>query len=209
MTPQGVFVTGTGTGVGKTIASACLTQRWQATYWKPVQTGTDTDYPDSATIALLSGAARIAPPRYVFRAPLSPEAASALENTSIALEDFDLPVSDGPVVVEGAGGVLVPLNAQHLMIDLMVRLALPVIVVAGTGLGTINHTLLSLEALRARHLIVAGVVLVGPANPGNRDAIRNHGQVRVLHSLPMLDPLDADTVQQASAAFPDFATVLA
>lgn len=208
MTPQGVFITGTGTGIGKTVASACLARRWQATYWKPIQTGTDTDAPDSETVATLSGA-RIAPPRHVFRAPLSPEAAAALENTSVELEDFDLPISDGAVVVEGAGGVLVPLNAQHLMIDLMVRLALPVILAAGTGLGTINHTLLSLAALRARHLKIAGVILVGPANPGNREAIVRHGQVRVLHSLPMLVPLNAETVQRASAEFPDFATVLA
>jgi malonyl-CoA O-methyltransferase len=205
---QGVFVTGTGTGIGKTIVSACLVRRWNAAYWKPVQTGTEDEAGDSETIATLTGASA-APPRHVFRAPLSPEAAAALEGATIALTDFDLPQSDRPIVVEGAGGVLVPLNANTLMVDLMVRLALPVVLVAGTGLGTINHTLLSLAALRGRHLAVAGVVLVGPDNAGNRDAIARHGQIRILHHLPVLTPVNAQTLQSASAGFPIFAELVA
>lgn len=208
MPGRGVFVTGTGTGIGKTVVSAALAYRWGATYWKPVQTGIDAEPGDSETVSSLSGA-RVHPPRHVFRAPLSPEAAAALEGRSIALTDFDLPGGEGPIVVEGAGGVLVPLNAQCLMVDLMVRLALPVVLVAGTGLGTINHTLLSLAALRARHLAVAGVVLVGPENAGNRDAIAGHGQIRILHHLPVLTPLNGATLQNASAGFPHFAELAA
>jgi malonyl-CoA O-methyltransferase len=104
---------------------------------------------------------------------------------------------------------MVPLNAQCFMVDLMVRLALPVVLVASSGLGTINHTLLSLAALRARHLAVAGVVLVGEANPGNAEAIARHGQVRILHTLPTLAPLSAGTLREAAAAFPDFGAVAA
>ncbi len=203
-----MFVTGTGTGIGKTIVCACLVRRWNAAYWKPVQTGIDDEAGDSETIAALTGAAP-APPRHVFRAPLSPEAASALAGATIALADFDLPDAGRPIVVEGAGGVLVPLNADHLLVDLMVRLALPVVLVAGTGLGTINHTLLSLAALRARHLTLAGVVLVGDENAGNSCAIERHGRIRILHHLPVLTPVDAATVEHASAGFPAFAEVAA
>jgi dethiobiotin synthase len=214
---RGVFVTGTGTGVGKTIVSACLVRAWDAAYWKPVQTGisaqpddpyaADFEPADSETIAALTGTTEILPPRHVFRAPLSPEAAAALESVSIDLADFDRPSAVRPIVVEGAGGVLVPLNAHCLMSDLMVRLALPVVLVAGTGLGTINHTLLSLEALRARRLRIAGIVLVGPSNPGNRDAIRRHGGVGILFELPHLSALTPDALHQASASVPAFATV--
>jgi malonyl-CoA O-methyltransferase len=199
--PRGVFVTGTGTGIGKTIVSACLVHRWRAAYWKPVQTGIADEAGDSDTVAGLTGAATHRP-RHILRAPLSPEDAARAEGVAIALTDFDLPSIPGPVVVEGAGGVLVPLNAQCLMTDLMVRLALPVVLVAGTGLGTINHTLLSLAALRARHLAVAGIILVGPDNPGNCDAIIRHGGVAVLHRLGLLSPLTAGTLRAAAADFP-------
>jgi malonyl-CoA O-methyltransferase len=204
MPGRGVFVTGTGTGIGKTVVSAALAYRWGATYWKPVQTGIDAEPGDSETVSSLSGA-RVHPPRHVFRAPLSPEAAAALEGRSIALTDFDLPDGEGPIVVEGAGGVLVPLNAQCLMVDLMVRLALPVVLVAGTALGTINHSLLSLAALRARHLPVLGVVLVGPDDAGNRDAILRHGGVGLLGTMPTLSPLTPGALREAASAFPAFA----
>ena len=204
---RGVFVTGTGTGIGKTVVSACLIHRWGAAYWKPVQTGADEEPGDGPTVSSLTSSAAIHPPRYVFRAPLSPEGAAALEGAAVALTDFDLPAETRPLVVEGAGGVLVPLNAQHVMVDLMVRLALPVVLVAATGLGTINHTLLSLAALRARHLTIAGVVLSGPDHPGNRDAIIRHGAVRVLHTLPVLSPLTPAALQEEAARFPDFAMV--
>jgi malonyl-CoA O-methyltransferase len=206
---RGVFVTGTGTGVGKTIVSACLVHRWNAAYWKPVQTGTVDEAGDSVTVSALAAPSCVHLPRHVFRAPLSPEAAAALESATVALSDFNLPAGAAPIVVEGAGGVLVPLNAQHLMVDLMVRLALPVVLVAATGLGTINHTLLSLAALRARHLSIAGVVLTGPSNPGNRDAIARHGEVRILKTLPVLDPLTPASLQEAAAHFPDFDMVTA
>ena len=207
--PQGVFVTGTGTGIGKTIVCAALVQSWRAAYWKPVQTGIATDPADSATIAQLAPGALIAPPRHTLRAPLSPEAAAAAERTTISLADFDLPTADRPIVVEGAGGVLVPLNATELMIDLMVRLALPVILVATTSLGTINHTLLSLAALRARHLALAGIILVGEDDPGNASAIARHGHARILHRLARLTPLTPATLRTAAAALPPYDAVVA
>lgn len=194
--PWGVFVTGTDTGVGKTLTSACLVRAWGAAYWKPVQTGLALEPGDTATVADLAAVSpdRLLAPRHTFQAPLSPQAAAALEGVGITLEDFRLPTTGHPMVVEGAGGVLVPLSDTTLMIDLMARLALPVVVVARTDLGTINHTLLTLSALRTRHLRIAGVVLNGPANPDNRAAIEHFGGVPVLADLPRLPRVDSAAV---------------
>jgi malonyl-CoA O-methyltransferase len=196
------FVTGTDTGVGKTIVAACLACRLGADYFKPVQTGLDDD---TATVAALAslGPERVHPPRHRFKAPLSPEAASALEGVRIALADFSLPGTKRPLVVEGAGGVLVPLGGGATMACLMAQFGLPVVLVARSTLGTINHTLLSLEALNGRGIAVAGVVMVGPPNAGNRAAIEVHGQVRVLAELPWLDRIDADALRRLSSLLPD------
>ncbi len=202
--PSGVFVTGTDTGIGKTVVSAALVQRWDARYWKPVQTGVAQDEPDTDTAARLSGAApsRLHRPRHNFAAPLSPEAAGAREGILVALNDFSLPAGNGPLVVEGAGGVLVPLGGGASMADLMRRLGLPVLLVARSTLGTINHTLLSLEALRARNIPVWGVVLVGPAPEDNAAAIARLGQVAILGTLPRLAPLTPHTLAQAACILP-------
>lgn len=201
MTTHGIFVTGTDTDVGKTVASAALVRALGGTYWKPVQSGTD-DLPDgdAGTVAALAELPpwRVLPTRHSFAAPLSPDQAAALEGRSIALDDFTLPATYLPLVVEGAGGALVPLNDRALMTDLMARLGLPVVVVARTGLGTINHTLLTLEALRARSLPVAGVVLMGPPLPRNRAAIEHFGGVRVIGEIPPLSPLTPETLAEAA-----------
>lgn len=200
----GVFVTGTDTGIGKTVVSACLVRRWGADYWKPVQTGLAEDTADSLTVARLAGASagRIHAPRHAFQAPLSPEAAAAAEGATIALSDFTLPESRAPIVVEGAGGVLVPVGGGALMADLMLRLGLPVLLVARTTLGTINHTLLSLEALRARGLIVWGVVMAGQDGTANAEAISRLGQAAVLAHLPPMPALTPAAVVAAAATMP-------
>jgi len=208
---QGVFITGTDTGVGKTVVAACLVRKFQADYWKPAQTGVAEEAGDSETVAALAALppARLHPPRHVFSAPLSVQAAAALEGVTVKLADFVLPATQAPLVVEGAGGVMVPIAPGVLMIDLMAHLKLPVILVARTTLGTINHTLLSLAALRSRGLTVAGVVLVGAKSPGNRDAIALHGTVRILHELPLLASVTPHSVAAASGAFPSFADAIA
>lgn len=202
----GVFVTGTDTGIGKTVVSACLVQRWDADYWKPVQTGLVSDEGDSAVVARLAGAlpGRIHTPRFSLQAALSPEAAARLEGTAIAPGDFTLPGGTAPLVVEGAGGVLVPLGGGALIADLIGRLGLPVLLVARTGLGTINHTLLSLEALRGRGLAVLGVVMVGAGGAENAEAIGRFGRVRVLAMLPVIDPLTPQALAGAALALPEW-----
>lgn len=201
---KGVFVTGTDTGVGKTLVSAVLARAWDADYWKPVQTGLAEEAGDTATVAALAGLApkRLHPPRHAYAAPLSPHAAAALEGAEVALDDFRLPATDRFLIVEGAGGVLVPLNDRELMIDLIARLGLPAVVAARSTLGTINHTLLTLEALRVRKVAIAGVVLNGPPSPGNRAAIEDFGRVRVLTEIPPLAEVDTAAVEALAAAVP-------
>jgi dethiobiotin synthetase/malonyl-CoA O-methyltransferase len=182
---RGVFVTGTDTGVGKTLVSAWLVHHWNADYWKPVQTGAAED-DDSATIARLAPKARIHPPAYVFQAPLSPHEAARREHARIDLSALVAPVTDNVIVVEGAGGVMVPLNELALTVDFMERLRFQAVVVARTGLGTINHTLLTLDQLRRRRIPVLGVVMNGQKNPANRQAIEQFGGVPVLAEIQPL-----------------------
>ncbi|CAA7625359.1 ATP-dependent dethiobiotin synthetase BioD [Candidatus Terasakiella magnetica] len=182
---RGVFVTGTDTGVGKTLVSAWLAHNWQAEYWKPIQTGAGEDS-DADTIARLAPQVPIHPCAVTLQAPLSPHEAAKRERTRIDLSALTPPATQAPLVVEGAGGVMVPINEVALMIDLMARLRLPVVVVARSGLGTINHTLMTLEMLRRRQVPLLGVVMNGQKNPGNRQAIEHFGGVPVLAEIQPL-----------------------
>ena len=174
-----VFVTGTDTDVGKSWVSAWLVKSWGAAYWKPVQSGTLEGW-DADLIKQAAPGATIFPSRHAFPDPLSPDQAAARVGVRIDLDDFELPDHDGPLVVEGAGGLLVPLDDLTLMADLMLRLGLPLVLVARSGLGTINHTLLSIAEIRRRKLPLAGIILAGPENRENRDAIEHWGGVPVV-----------------------------
>ena len=208
---RGVFVTGTDTGVGKTVVSACLTLAWGADYWKPVQTGLAQEAGDTATVAALTDLppGRLHPPAHAFDPPVSPHLAAAEAGAALRLEDFSLPQSERPLVVEGAGGVLVPLNGVETMLDLMVRLDLPVVLVAADRLGAINQTLLTLAALRGRGLEVLGVVLTGEPFADNRAAIEVHGKVRILAQLPHADRIDPEQVAAWAAMLPTLDSCLA
>ena len=211
---RGVFVTGTDTGVGKTVVSAALVSRLQGRlaisghvlrYWKPVQTGIEQD-DDTAVVEWLSGC-----PGDVLRKqgvrlprPVSPHLAARLSGQQIDIDAL-IATTRGEAaatrwIVEGAGGALVPLNQRDLMIDLMQRLGLPVVVVTRTLLGTINHTLLTLEAIRARELRVAGVVMVGEPNADNRDAIETYGRTPVIGEMPRIDPLTPQALARWASA---------
>jgi dethiobiotin synthase len=195
---RGLFVTGTDTGIGKTIVSAALLQRYRAMvplrYWKPIQTGIEQD-DDTAEVARLASCREeeIFRPGVRLPLPVSPHLAAARSGTRIDLEPMIKAIEGEPRthrwIVEGAGGVLVPINERDTMADLMTQLQLPVVVVARTKLGTINHSLLTLEALRLRALRVAGVVMVGEPNADNREAIERYGDVAVLGEMPCFDPL--------------------
>ena len=191
----GLFVTGTDTDIGKTVLAACLTLGLDADYWKPIQSGQD-DATDSQRLAQWLDPSRILPERYLLRQPMSPNQAAERDGVTIGLQDFRLPASSRKVIVEGAGGVMVPLNRRHTMLDLMVHLNLPVVLAARSGLGTLNHSLLSLQALRARGLEPLAVVLLGDAHPDNRRDVALFGRIEVL-ALPWLEPLTASSLTQA------------
>lgn len=182
---KGVFITGTGTDIGKTLISAWLTKSWAAEYWKPVQSGAPGQT-DSDSVRLLVPWAIIHPSVYALDLPLSPHEAAARQGVEIRMEQFVLPGAKEFLVVEGAGGVLVPLNDRHVMADLMKHLNLPAILVTKSGLGAINHTLLSLEAMRKRDIAVLGVIMNGPINQENKQAIEHFGETTVLAEIPRL-----------------------
>lgn len=195
------IVTGTDTDAGKTVFAAALAGHLGAAYWKPVQAGTDGGTDSQRAAALSGGRAWILPEAHVLATPCSPHEAAQIDGVTIAADQLALPLVDGPLVVEGAGGVLVPFADDLLAADLFARWGLPVILVARTALGTINHSLLSLEALTARGIAVHGVVFIGDANPASEAAIVRFGQVRHLGRLPWIDPLDADALAAAFAAY--------
>lgn len=179
--PGSYFVSGIGTGVGKTFVSAVIAEHLKAHYWKPIQAGLD-DGTDAAVISnLLGDPSRIIPERFLFKMPASPHLAAKAENIEINFGDFALPKIDAPLVVEGAGGLMVPLNEQgDLMIDLIAHLNLPVIVVVQPYLGAINHCLLSIEALRSRHIAIAGLVINGD------DPLHNEAIICRITGLPVI-----------------------
>jgi len=206
---RGVFVTGTDTNVGKTVVSAAILSRFRSRaairYWKPIQTGIEQD-DDTAEVGRLSGCDASCFRREGIRLehPVSPHLAAKRAGVNIDLTELTAwTTSPDPKerwVVEGAGGVLVPINETETMLDLMRLLALPVVIVARSSLGTINHTLLTLEALRARALCLAGVILVGPKDSENREAIRSYGQTEVLGEMPRFDALSPEQIARWACA---------
>ena len=199
---KGVFVTGTDTGIGKTLISAWLALNWGAGYWKPIQTGAQEDS-DCATVERLAPGVTIHPPSVLLQAPLSPYEAARRERMRIDLSALQPPDTGRPLVVEGAGGVMVHINELALMVDLMARLQLPTVVVARSGLGTINHTLMTLEMLRRRHVPVLGVVMNGQRNPANRQAIEHFGGTPVLAEIqPLLAVTASVLASLPPPAFP-------
>jgi dethiobiotin synthase len=190
---QQYFVTGTDTGVGKTVLSALLCAALDASYWKPIQTGTDVDS-DSRTVGLLAGLTpdKIVPEAYQFAPAISPHLAARQAGMRIELARIKLPagLGDAPIIVEGAGGVLVPVNERDLMVDMMRHLRLPALLAARSSLGTINHTMLSLAALRNARVAVAGVVMIGAPNAENRAAIEEYGKARIVGEIPWMAELN-------------------
>ena len=195
---NGFIVTGTDTDIGKTVFAAGLAGALGAHYWKPVQAGVDPEG-DKERVAALSGLppSHILPEAYRLTTPASPHLAARIDGIAITAERLALPKVDGPLVVEGAGGLMVPVSESLLMIDLFALWGLPVILCARTGLGTINHSLLSIEALRTRAIPIAGIAFIGDAHAENERIIPLLGKVRSLGRLPSIDPLDAGTLRTA------------
>lgn len=195
-----IVVTGTDTDVGKTVFAAALTGALGASYWKPVQAGTD-DGTDRQRVARLAGIApeRILPEAYALATPCSPHRAAEIDGVTIDLDRLTLPEVEGPLVVEGAGGVLVPIVGRTTFGDLFARWQRPVVLVARTALGTINHSLLSIEALRARGVPLIGIAFIGDSVPDSEETIVRLGNTRRLGRLPRLETLDPATLAEAFA----------
>lgn len=197
-----IVVTGTDTGIGKTVFAAGLADMLGACYWKPIQSGLDGET-DSQVVARLGGLSgdRILPERYRLTTPVSPHHAADIDGISIDTAALVPPdVGARRLVIEGAGGVMVPLDRSTLYIDVFARWRLPVVLCARTSLGTINHSLLSIEALRRRDIELLGIAFIGEGNPESERVICEIGRVQRLGRLPHLTPPNRSTLREAFAA---------
>jgi dethiobiotin synthetase len=194
-------VTGTDTGIGKTIFAAALAGATGAPYWKPIQSGLEEET-DSEVVARLAGVA-IRPEAYRLNTPASPHIAAEIDGVTIDLAALTPP--PGNLIVEGAGGALVPVTRTTLYADIFARWQIPVIVCARTALGTINHSLLTIEALRARGVPIHGVAFIGDAVEDSEAIVAQIGGVRRLGRLPIVDPLTAENLAAAFQANFDLA----
>ncbi len=196
-----IFVTGIGTGVGKTVVSAVLSERLKADYWKPIQCG-EIEHLDSEWVrSIISNSlTKIHPERYRLRDPLSPHAAAANQGLKLSLSDFSIPQTQNRLVIEGAGGLMVPLNSSILVIDLIKHFRAKVVLVSKNYLGSINHTLLSIEALKSRELDLVGVVFNGDPTPQSEEIIVSNTGVRVLGRIPWEPALTSAEISKYAKA---------
>ena len=192
---QQYFITGIGTGIGKTITSAVITEKLKADYWKPIQSG-DLAQSDSLAIQdLISNSkTKIHPELYRLNQPLSPHLSAKLDGIEIDLQKFRLPKTENNLIVEGAGGLMVPLNNRALILDLIKHLNMPVIVVSQNYLGSINHTLLTINTLKQYQVTIKGIIFNGDANSESEDYILNYTGVSYLGKIPTLQQLDKQSI---------------
>ena len=197
-----LFVTGTDTDIGKTVVSAWAMLHFGAHYWKPVQSGLEGETDEEAVRRLTGADDRyFLPSVYQLPEPLSPHESARRAGVRIEMDRFEPAELEGPLIIEGAGGLMVPLNEQALVIDLIKQLGATALLVSRSTLGTINHTLLSLKALRDREIPILGVVMSGPIMPHNKEAIESYGMVRVLAEIPPLEPLTREALLAIEPGF--------
>ena len=190
MDKQVFFVTGIGTDVGKTIVSAIVSEYLRATYWKPIQSGA-ADGTDRETVArLCSDAVRTLPENYLLKEPVSPHLAAAMEDVEIDITTLSIPQVDGNLVIEGAGGLMVPITNDYLFADWIAAHKIPTIIVSRHYLGSINHTLLTIAQLRNLNVPIAGIIFVGEENSDTEKMILQHGGVKALGRIPIAKQLD-------------------
>ena len=192
-----IIICGTDTDVGKTIVSSFFVQGLKGVYWKPIQSGTE-EGTDTKTVCKLLNLEpnRHLPERYTFKAPVSPHWAAEKESSFIEPNKLNLPNLDKLIIIETAGGLMVPLNRNWLQIDQLKVWSAPIILVARTGLGTLNHTLLSLEALRNRDINILGIVLNGPPHEDNPKTLEQFGETKILARLPIFEKINAKVLAE-------------
>jgi dethiobiotin synthetase len=189
------FITGIDTDSGKTLVSAILCEALQADYWKPIQAGTPRDA-DAVSSLVTSNTLKAYPETHLLKTPASPHAAAKIDNIHISLSDFKIPESDNTIIIEGAGGCLVPINDHEFVIDIISHLKTEVILVADLYLGSINHTLLTIEALRNRNLIIKGIIFNGESNPESERIILLHSKLKCLLRIAKENTVDKHTVKK-------------
>lgn len=202
MAQKEFFITGIGTDVGKTIVAAILTEALQADYWKPIQAGNvESSDPMIVSNLITNRLTEIHPPIYSFEIPASPHFAAEKEGASIDLAKIKKPMTKNHLIVEGAGGLLVPLNKKELVIDLISHLKMSVILVVKNYLGAINHTLLSAESLNKRSIPVAGIVFNGGNRNENIPMIESYTGFKTLGIIPDLETLNKQSISREAAKF--------
>ena len=189
------FITGIGTNVGKTLAAAILTEALQADYWKPIQTGAFEDNDKNTIKNLISNTKTVFHNEiYNFKEPASPHLAAALENKKINIETIGLPETENNLIIEGAGGILVPLNENNFVIDIARNLEAPIILVCQNYLGCINHSLLSIDYLVKNEFEIHGLILNGNFDKAVKSAIINYAELPVLAEIPDLKEITRETI---------------
>ena len=196
---QPIWVLGTDTEIGKTLASSLVQHALEGSYWKPVQSGTDNGVTDTMRVKSLSQRPdeSFLAERWRLTEPFSPHKSAKIDGVQISLGDFSWPeCRDTFLIAEGAGGLLVPLNDKDLLIDLVAQLSAPVILVCRSSLGTINHTLLSVDALRSRNLPIIGFIISGRPDADNRQAIEHFSGLECLAEIPYLHDISPQVIKE-------------
>lgn len=197
MNPRKIIVAGIGTEIGKTVASAVLVEALQADYWKPIQSGGLDDSDTDTVRRLISNTQSVFHPEaYRLTQPMSPHAAADIDGVTIELNKLVVPQTDNALVIELAGGLMVPINHQDLMIDLVKKLNLPVVLVSRNYLGSINHTLLSVDACRSRNIPLAGILFNGPSVPSTETFILTYTGLPCLGRIKQEEVMTREVIKQ-------------
>lgn len=197
---KNIFVTGIGTGIGKTIVSAILVEKLKADYWKPVQSG-DLENSDTSKVKELvsNTITTFHPEAYRLTQPFSPHKSAAIDGITIEPEKILAPVTANWLIIEGAGGLMVPLNSHFLMIDLIKKLGAEVILVSQNYLGSINHTLLSIYTLKQQNIPVRAIIFNGPRDLSSEDYILGYTGIKLLGNIPEYEIVDKKAIIEAGS----------
>ena len=198
------FVTGIGTEIGKTIISAILVEKLKADYWKPIQSG-ELESSDTIKVSHLisNSISKFHPEAYQLTQPFSPHYSAKLDGVSISLAEINLPETTQNLIIEGAGGLLVPINDKDLMIDLIQKLNIEVILVSKNYLGSINHTLLSVEALKSRGIAIKGIIFNGMKNQSTEEIITSLTGLAVIGRVPEMEIINKESIKMATSFIDD------
>jgi dethiobiotin synthetase len=188
------FITGIGTDIGKTVISAILVEKLNAEYWKPIQAG-NLNNSDSIFIKNQTNCKTIHSERFQLTQPMSPHAAAKIDNIKIQLSDFEIPLTTNPLIIEGAGGLMVPINENELVLDLIKYLDIKVIIISKNYLGSINHSLLTIEVLQKNNIKIKGLIFNGDSNPETEHIIQKLSDIPIIGKVPNLNNISKEIIQ--------------